>query len=273
MEHIKLIIIYGKHSIDWELQLDYNNSNLWKNISIKNVLKIDKFEILVHILNIFDYLKIYLIPLMEINMIEILNSNIITQNIKLISSNLENINILHNKKLFFNYFKNNNLLKYLPKHFETISEIKIPYIIKPFMLNNGNGIKLNCNVNESTFDKYIIQKYIIGKLEYVSHIYSNNGNILKIISYEYLTNKEYYIKTNNFQLIKINKIKLSEHILIIIKKIIKKINYTGFCNIGYKFDNNNNIKILEINPRLGGSLMFKNNVNDLSDLINISLCD
>jgi predicted ATP-grasp superfamily ATP-dependent carboligase len=227
--------------------------------------------VLINTIDIFE--NVVLIPLMENNSEEILNYKNITENknIQIISSSLENINILGNKKNFYIFYKNNNLLEYLPIHFENIKILKKPYILKPLTLNNGNGIKIDSIIDESSFDNFVIQEFIFGKKEYVSHIYSDKGKIIKVITYEYLSNCEKYIKTSYHQIIKITKIELNNEIMDILEIFINKLNYSGFCNFGYKFDKDGFIKIMEINPRLGGSLMWEMNQSDLIDFIKLTL--
>jgi len=48
---------------------------------------------------------------------------------------------------------------------------------------------------------------------------------------------------------------------------LKPLKYSGPCNIDFKINPEGSLKILEINPRLGGSLMQKENRDLLKEAI------
>ena len=134
------------------------------------------------------------------------------------------------------------------------------------LLNGENNYNL---LEEMILGKYVIQDYIINPIEDVTYIVFKDGNILEHVSYKYNYNSNNYIKRAiyNSDHDKITKIVLEQKYLDVFKDILCKLNYFGVCNFNYKIDNGN-IKIFEINPRLGGTLMLEKKREDLVMLLN-----
>lgn len=136
------------------------------------------------------------------------------------------------------------------------------------MIINKNDIK------EDHLDKYIIQEYIQDNCEYVIHIIAKDGKIIEYVSYCYkiidIDKSAIFIKTQEFSEnhnIILIKHELSQDSLNIFEKFLLPCKYTGPCCFDYKLKNGI-IKVLEINPRFGGSLMRDENKQDLCLLIN-----
>ena len=119
------------------------------------------------------------------------------------------------------------------------------------------------------FEKYIIQEYIVNPIEYVTLIVFKNNNIIESITYQYNYNSNKYVKgaISESDRDKITKINLEQQYLDVFKNILSSLEYNGICNFNFKIKDGN-LKIFEINPRLGGSLMLKNNKNDLITILN-----
>lgn len=172
------------------------------------------------------------------------------------------ISTFHNKKYFCRFMINNSLEKYIPRllPFPQSGTFynEFPIIIKPELSISGNNTHIIKNFDdwnklEIKRKLYIAQKYIFSNYIYTCHILSNNGNIL--IGKVYQTNKpeEYYIQIGpikNYISRDLNNSELS-----IFSTILKLSNYHGFCSINYDYENDI-IKIFEINPRIGGSLIY-----------------
>jgi biotin carboxylase len=87
--------------------------------------------------------------------------------------------------------------------------------------------------------------------------------------YKFISNK--HIKIHPINTSNISKYYLEEKYVEKLELFLSKCNYTGVCNINFVFYNEE-IKVLEINPRLGGSLIRFNKdylVEILIELINI----
>lgn len=142
-------------------------------------------------------------------------------------------------------------------------------IIKPYCENNGKNIKIKNVISFDEFNNNIVQEYIPNVEEFVSHIVVINGSIKICITYKYIFNdnthiKSYPLNTNNVIKVNIDKIYID-----IMEKFLSKCSYNGVCNIDFIIDSKGNIKIFEINPRFGGSLIRDNNEDLHNTLIEL----
>lgn len=215
------------------------------------------------------------IPLMEENILEIHASNL-NKDIFIMPS--YNMTILFmNKKYFYTYCKVYDLLDYIPLTSSEVSEVsetsetselidtQIDILYKPILSKAGNGITYNiCELKEGV--EYISQQIIKGKYEYVSHVYVKNGKCVNVITYMYEFPYEIYIKGPVKEDMKMTKIELDPKYILIFEKFL--FDYTGICCIDFKFLVDK-IYILEINPRIGGSLMLNRNRNDLINFLEV----
>lgn len=245
-----IIIFFGLHSIDW---MDVLNNTLITYFShdtniteIKNMYNVNN-------LNTIDLTSVYIIPLMEKHMIELYNNNI-----KGLMPSLEQINIFSCKKKFSLYVENNNLQHYTPKVYNSIDEIITNglYIIKPYNLNNGVNmyVKQKQELEQKDFVNKIVQEYIENTIEYSSYIVSKNGKIIKCITYvcDFYDSqhiKRYPINTQNT-----SKIELDYKYVKELELFLLPCGYNSIANIDFIICNGH-IKVFEINPRLGGSLI------------------
>jgi carbamoylphosphate synthase large subunit len=239
----------------WIDLINKNHKNILITNDIKNV-KNTKLKIL--------------IPMMEIDMLNV-SKNSKNLNIKIIMPKIETIELFQNKNLFNDYIKKlKSSFEYLPIPNDTYDiNYKGLYILKPYKLNAGSGMKI---INKyEIIDKYITQEYIENIKEYTTHLLCKDGEILFQCTYEFINNKPYYIKLGlkNKDIELSNKIELQNEYLNIFKIILNDVKYNGLCNIDFKINNNKEIKIFEINPRIGGSIFYKKNTNDFIELLKV----
>jgi carbamoylphosphate synthase large subunit len=178
------------------------------------------------------------------------------------SNNMEFIiKTLNHKSNFVNYLKNMNFDIYIPTIYDqkTLDKNSFPIIIKDNVGIAGIGTEIFKNYEEylpkfynKNINDRIIQKYILSDMEYSGHYLCKNGKIIHSIIFEQKT-KKYEIKRGSFtNYIISNKLK-DIHIF---QQILEKINYNGFCCFDYVYEiDTDNLKIFEMNPRIGGTLM------------------
>lgn len=253
-----IIIFYGLHSSDWMNILNVKLLPYFTNLGITNIINIHDINKLVK----NDLSSAYIIPLMESHMIELYNHNI-----RALMPKLEDIKIFSCKKLFSIYVLNNNLEQYTPKIYNLNENIpdNMLYIIKPYNENNGCGIKIKNNICKNDFKNNIVQEYINNRLEYTSYIVSINGVIQKCITYTYDFDNEKHIKINPINTSKISKYDLKDNYIKILELFLLPCKYTGICNIDFII-HEEQVKVFEINPRLGGGLI-RSNKQDLTNLL------
>lgn len=181
------------------------------------------------------------------------------------------ISTLHNKQLFNEFMIKNNLEQHIPQIL-SFPPKEFPCIIKPIISLGGDNTYIIKNINDyhkykHTPKKYIIQKYIISNNIYTCHILSNNGIFRLGKVYHKTKPEKYYIQRGPMQ----NYISrnLNDNELLLFSKILEISNYHGICCIDYDYDENNIIKIFEMNPRIGGSLIHNN--HDVLEFFKIML--
>lgn len=176
---------------------------------------------------------------------------------------LKYIDIGNNKKMFYEFITNIGLINYIPTIIDKPTEF--PVIAKPSYGLSGKDVILIKNnleyqnyklrVNNPIFQKYISSWYL-----YTLHILAKDGEIKIGITYR--------LKLSHKGIIYCGRIKNYEKILnkkikdfYVFEEIIKKLNYSGFACFNFTYEEEtNDLKIFEMNPRIGGSL-----VNDSDD--------
>lgn len=178
--------------------------------------------------------------------------------------------MLKYKDMFVDFMFENGFYEHVPVRY---SRINYPCVIKDIHSCNGNGIYIvkksgdvNKNIIQMIENGALIQEYITGKIEYATHVLFHNNKIIKHSTNKYVYKKIGNIKTTkkqNFETIKIEQDKL---IIALFEQILVAANYDGFCCIDYRIvKNNKQIKIFEINERIGGSLVY--NATELEPFI------
>jgi predicted ATP-grasp superfamily ATP-dependent carboligase len=182
----------------------------------------------------------YIVPQSESTLIPLL----MHQNLKkyLLSPSLSVVNILHDKKIFFDTLNNFSIRSFkIPCIYEEENNIKFPIILKPRKGMGDKFVKIFKNKEEFSREigrlkwvnkNFILQEYVPSKIKLTLNLFvSRNNEIKRILS---------------FRRISMTRLKavLSE-----LEEFFKKIGYFGLASpqfLIYK----NQLFLLEINPRL-----------------------
>lgn len=255
---IQRVIIYGIHSQDWNLALG-PKSKVWQLLpNVGKVLVVEGSPEFLPKRKM--YFKDCVIPLMENHIRATPESR------SSLKPGLEVLENFANKKKFSEFLKDISLSQYHPNNYlkQTITEF--PVILKRANLNACQGIKIVYSTEELTEllsqdmwreHEIIIQEYIKNINEYVWHAVFKNGIRLWETTFK-------YVKRNALVLINSNPenkstiIESNPDTLKVFDQIMLQTNYSGPCNIDFSYDSSN-LKIFEINPRFGGSLMKAEN--------------
>ena len=135
------------------------------------------------------------------------------------------------------------------------------------ILFNDNDLK-SVKLNEQC----IIQKYIPAYVEYSGYFVVMNGDIKYAIYYEETSKTDTFIIFGAHHIYK--KVDLSVYNTVF-NKIFKQLGYNGPACADFRIDNDS-VKIFEINPRFGGSIVknnrdFENTINEIVKLQNVQL--
>lgn len=170
--------------------------------------------------------------------------------------------LLHNKKLFYNYMID-NFAEHIPKIINTY-----PYIIKPIVSTGSENVIVVYdetsylqNIHKILTLDHIKQEYILSDKFYVANMLFKHGEY--IYGNVYVANKRsaYEILREPIKYIAHTTRKLTDMEINVFGKILGNLNYHGMCCIDYDYVNET-IVIFEINPRLGISLYAsKNDLN------------
>ncbi|MDB3983194.1 ATP-grasp domain-containing protein [Candidatus Pelagibacter sp.] len=180
---------------------------------------------------------------------EILNVNLNRNKLKklkdkIILSNYKTIDICLNKKKFFLYFKNSNIKIPTDKYSPLM-------VAKPIYGRGGANIYKIKNKNEFLFYKkkkdYLVQKFIDGTEYTVDCLFDHKGKLIFNLPRKRLLHKGVSI---------IGKIVQDKKISKFVDDIAKHLTFYGPINVQLIKDNNNKIWLIEINPRLSGSIEF-----------------
>lgn len=165
-------------------------------------------------------------------------------------SNLEDYQMLNDKASLYHLAVELGIK--VPRHYNSVEEAIVPFVIKPTNRSGAIGVKYVTNVKDK--HKYhddtqqIIQEFIKGTGVGYS-FYCKEGKIITALGHKRLA--EYPISggpstyRENYT---------DERFAEIASKIIKERNYTGFVMLEFKLTNNNELFLLEANPRIWGSI-------------------
>lgn len=158
----------------------------------------------------------------------------------------EIVNICINKNLFENFLERNNFP--YPKTYKNKDEInKYPLFIKlkqgsssigAFKINSKEELDFYLKEKENN---YLIQEYINWDEITIDCYINKNGTLVGFVP-------RYRVKVKDGKSV-VARTMFSQKLQIMIELLLKKLNYKGACNIQV-FYKNDEIKIIELNPRL-----------------------
>ena len=148
---------------------------------------------------------------------------------------------------------------------------RFPCTLKRIDLNAGQGIAVVASAEhlQSLLEQspwqgqpFVLQAMVEGEAEIVTHCICKRGRILWHTSFAYTLPRGEIIRTpNNVQ--SIRPVPTSSSTLRQLRRFLTPLNYTGPCNFDYKLTPDGTVAAMEINPRLGGSLMLPENAPHL----------
>lgn len=217
-------------------------------------------------------LSMVIIPLLESHLYEM------PTNFTSLTSSPALVRLMADKLLLTKYLAAHRFDQFVPKTWTNPSDLTFPCIIKRHDLNGGQGVRilrssneLQTAISEPEFNEksYFFQELIFGDVEYVCHIVALKGEILFSYYFEYIMPSSEMIRGWDSPTTKVNRgSDLNFNVSRVFKDVVKHLDYSGPCNIDFKIINGYP-KILEINPRLGGSLMVNENLPTLTHILKI----
>ncbi len=140
----------------------------------------------------------------------------------------------------------------IPKTFSSINEAKIPFVVKPTNLSSSKGVEYVFSEKKRNRikinSKFILQEYVEG-VGCGYSVFASKGNI--VVSHGHLRLAEYPITGGSsvyrasFE---------SQEMFEIAKKLLEETAWSGFAMFEFKLTPSNEIILIEVNPRIWGSI-------------------
>lgn len=180
--------------------------------------------------------------------------------------NVASFKILNNKVSLYNLAKKLHIK--VPEKYNSIEDAKFPYVIKPTNLSSAIGVNYIFSKKDLTkiksIENSIIQQFVEGTGVGYS-FYCKHGKITHGYGHKRLaeipvtggssTYRTYYHNNNMHE---------------IASKIVAELEYTGFAMFEFKLTSDNELYLLEVNPRIWGSInqgMVDGNVNYFEEIL------
>lgn len=270
--HRYRIVIYGSFAKSFHLALR-PSSPIWNGVEgVEDVLMIPDTPDAIILDHLDSDVITVLIPLSVENSI-----NAPKKFISLLPE-ADAIQTLHNKNLFADFIKKNNLTNYFPVTFTSLDNINYPCVLKRTNLADGAGIiivpsesALKAALKHPLWagQETIIQSFIPGNKEYVTHAICQNGKIIWECTFLYKMKDANPMRKSASNYV-FHEVATSLKIIGIIESVIRLLNYSGPINVDYKILHNSPI-LFEINPRFGASLMKERSAKYLREALNALL--
>ena len=163
---------------------------------------------------------------------------------------IETYNILNDKIRLHKLAEQLGLM--VPKRYDSIVSAQIPYVVKPTNLSSSKGVfyvKSNNDIpTDLKYDNIIIQQYVQG-IGVGFSFYCSNGVIKNGYGHKRLA--EYPVSGGSSTY---RESYSNDRMIDIASKIVDHLNYTGFAMFEYKLTSKNEIYLIEVNPRIWGSV-------------------
>lgn len=244
----------------------------------KNHNRSNKYDFVELVNKYFDYILVYL-PIEEDSTLDFLNFIEVQgdKNFKYLLPSLANFELSRNKEQL-NLFcekKSISCPKYISKSVLTNKQFKFPIIKKPSLGSGAKGIVYieneqelsNCKID---FKRDFVQERLPNPKDIQAGFYlCKQGEIISFYSHKRIRT---YPEIGGVTVY--SKSEYNKEIKALGAQVIKELNWSGFVMIEFLFDDRDGLyKLIEINPRLWGSIMLSEfcNANFLSNYINGSL--
>lgn len=182
----------------------------------------------------------------------------------------QTVNLLSDKRELSQYLASHQLQHLAPTTF-TLENIQFPCVVKRLNLNAGTGVEVATDEvclshiltrNPWAGHPVIIQEYIASEFDFVTHAVCRGGHFIWSCTYQLSVDPPGAIQRPSNTIAR-EKLEASIDTLRTLESLIAPLAYDGPINFDYKLTKHG-LRIMEINPRLGGSLIIPDNIDDLA---------
>lgn len=259
------VVIYGLHSEDWMTALG-PGSEAWRAVpGVYEVLQVAEGQ--AGSIPRETRHRTVVIPLMEPHI-----ASCPAGYSRLIPTN-QMLRTLQDKGAFAAYARSSGLVALCPETYAGPGQAVYPCVLKRLDLNNCDGVRLvtseeqcrECLEQEPwRGHAYLLQEYVASDDDRCTHCVCVDGQIVWHCSYVYSPApkniQERYAQT-------LQRVTEPASRVADFQALLAPLRYSGPCNIDYRIRANGRVTVLEINPRLGGSLMRPANRDDLKSAL------
>lgn len=176
-------------------------------------------------------------------------------NATVVTSPLKTVDICRSKSKTYEYFSD---CDFIPKTYESVDQItNYPVFVKPTVGQGSNGA-VKCDTEKQLLnrldlgDKVVICEYLEG-MEYTIDCFTDKDGILRVASLRDRARTKTGIAVNSRNL------PLDDDILRIAKEINSRLTFCGAWFFQMKLNANNQYRMLEISPRIPGTMGLSRN--------------
>ncbi|MGE4371870.1 MAG: ATP-grasp domain-containing protein [Xanthobacter sp.] len=185
------------------------------------------------------------------------------------------VDVFANKSSFAQYARSHGLGTRVPQAYDPDAPERFPCVFKLFDLNAGEGVEVVDSPDALTAllerpgwkgQPVLAQAFVSSSHEYVTHAVCRAGQIITQVTYRQTRGEQARIMRPGHSNTR-RRVRLPEAWKAILELFLQPLAYDGICNFDYVEGADGYPCVLEINPRLGGSLMVRKNVGDLAKIL------
>eukprot|EP00931_Biecheleriopsis_adriatica_P050474 TRINITY_DN29228_c0_g1_i1.p1 TRINITY_DN29228_c0_g1~~TRINITY_DN29228_c0_g1_i1.p1 ORF type:complete len:460 (-),score=89.40 TRINITY_DN29228_c0_g1_i1:2-1354(-) len=181
---------------------------------------------------------------------------------KVVSVSSDVVLRLSNKAELMKYAKQIGLEAAIPRTYHTAEEAVYPCILKPALGTFGKDTHVvrsseevhNLCRNQSLAPKWVLQELIPGRLEHSTTLLVLQGEVVDYVDTLYEYDGEEYVWPH-VEEVRHEYRSIPEEHLNAMRRLLA--DFSGICCLGYKLREDGSICIFEVNPRIGGDLVFE----------------
>jgi hypothetical protein len=250
------VILYGLPYGDWNATL--SDRKLWQNLEVVSELRrIPGFRWLLPL----STERTVLIPMKTSHTVDA------PRRYRSLMPDRRSALILADKNAFQSYMVENGLTDYVPATYARPDDAIFPCVVKRLDLSASVGVEIATSqahlgeiLQSGLFNgrPSLLQALVPGVLEYATFCICDGGRILWDSTFVSTMSGPAMIKNeDNGKDRRI--VTTPAEVLKQFETVLAPLDYSGPCVIDYKIADDGRVKIFEINPRLGGTLLLKPN--------------
>lgn len=177
----------------------------------------------------------------------------------------------HDKSRFARFAQRQGLGDLVPSAYGTSDTLRFPLIIKRSDMANGTGVAVVRSAAELAAlsqqppwagHNLLLQEYVEGSRDLVTHCVARRGRIVWQASYEYLIDPANLVQRPD-TIVGRRRVTLSADDRAVLERFLQALDYDGPATFDYRRRPDGRLVVFEINARFGGSLFRPDNIDDL----------